>query len=1065
MPVLYNTNFLVGLDNRLYDLGNIIYNYSSNTVQISASSPTLAMSSINYDRPTMILETDIVASMDGYPANGDQVLTFGPVVQSRTAILGAGANGAAFSNDGITINPLGVANVVSNLASAVSWDGFKWFGNILRTLSTTSTNAISYDGIQWMYLSSTSTPGASGYAWKVYYTGHIYVLSGYTFNAGTTATAYSYDGINWTAVTLAASFQAYSFGWNGTAFVLGGSSAPYLYYSLDGITWTAATHSFTTVQDVVWMGDKWVACGIVSTSRVAYTFDRTGATGWTTATTSTIFGSNALRLSWNGKILVIQSNGTNTLGYSYNGITWVGLGTTIFPSLQWGSLQWNGKSFLAGGGRNGGASTNGLAYSYNGVNWVGLGTTVINQPYNIAYNARRQHTITYQRNMTIAVGTTTFGSAYSYDGIIWTNFTNPTIGQGGGIAYNGRVWVSGTNSTGNSLAFSKDGFSWTTIGSSAALLKVAPQRMTWNGTIFVAVCDDNTAGNCIAYSYEGTTWMPSYQSNSIFWGGAWSVASNSQMIIAVGLNNAGVGNTIAYSTNGYNWIGLGASTITRWGFDVANNGSMWVAVGSLGQIAYSYDGITWLPTGTTVFSTNNVRGVAWNGTMWVAVGQSPFVAYSYNGINWTAGSGTGLFTTSGYGVTWNGTMWVAAGQGTNSLMYSFNGITWVGITGTTRFSTLAYSVASNYQVPPKAFIQHPTLAFGSNSGARGNTIAYSPDGITWTGLGNTVFSTQGRRAFWSGKIWIAGGQGGNTLAYSYDGFQWVGLGSSTFTTVCNSVCYNGSIWVAVGQGSNTIAYSTNGFTWTGVTNSTSIFTTQGYGIAWNGNTFLATGTGANTIATSINGITWNGSTSFPFNTTNGGRHPGTNGFLWVVPYTSLAGNGLAYSYDITGRSGWTTTTGIFTNGGLSVTWNGQIWVAGGGGSPGGIVFSRDGINWTVITGAPLNNTTPDVCWNGTRFVAYGSSASYSADGITWYGSAFNAAVVVPPRVFSGDGFVASNPGVGAFAPPSAMILNTYGISGNGIAQSQILEIVSSDPYYQTGFTNMSVKVECNNVYQ
>jgi hypothetical protein len=112
---------------------------------------------------------------------------------------------------------------------------------------------------------------------------------------------------------------------------------------------------------------------------------------------------------------------------------------------------------------------------------------------------------------------------------------------------------------------------------------------------------------------------------------------------------------------------------------------------------------------------------------------SPFVAYSYDGIVWRAGTGTGLFTTAGYGVSWNGTVWVAAGLGPNSLMYSYNGINWVGITLKTRLSSFGYGVASNYQVPPKAFIQHPTLAFGAYSGGTGNTIAYSPDGITWTG--------------------------------------------------------------------------------------------------------------------------------------------------------------------------------------------------------------------------------------------------------------------------------------------------------------------------------------------
>jgi hypothetical protein len=45
-----------------------------------------------------------------------------------------------------------------------------------------------------------------------------------------------------------------------------------------------------------------------------------------------------------------------------------------------------------------------------------------------------------------------------------------------------------------------------------------------------------------------------------------------------------------------------------------------------------------------------------------------------------------------------------------------------------------------------------------------------------------------------------------------------------------------------------------------------------------------------------------------------------------------------------------------------------------------------------------------------------------------------------------------------------MVLNNNGISGNGIAKSQTLEIVSSDPYYQTGFDNMSVTVRQSSIY-
>jgi hypothetical protein len=39
-----------------------------------------------------------------------------------------------------------------------------------------------------------------------------------------------------------------------------------------------------------------------------------------------------------------------------------------------------------------------------------------------------------------------------------------------------------------------------------------------------------------------------------------------------------------------------------------------------------------------------------------------------------------------------------------------------------------------------------------------------------------------------------------------------------------------------------------------------------------------------------------------------------------------------------------------------------------------------------------------------------------------------------------------------------MVLNNSSISGNGIVASQTLEFVSSDPYYQDGFNNVSITV-------
>jgi hypothetical protein len=90
--------------------------------------------------------------------------------------------------------------------------------------------------------------------------------------------------------------------------------------------------------------------------------------------------------------------------------------------------------------------------------------------------------------------------------------------------------------------------------------------------------------------------------------------------------------------------------------------------------------------------------------------------------------GTGRFSSAGYGVAWNGTRWVAVGQGTNS-------------------------------------------------------IAYSADGITWTGLGTGTFSTYGVGVAWNGTRWVAVGRGTNSIAWSADGVTWTGLGTGTFSTL------------------------------------------------------------------------------------------------------------------------------------------------------------------------------------------------------------------------------------------------------------------------------------------
>jgi hypothetical protein len=77
-------------------------------------------------------------------------------------------------------------------------------------------------------------------------------------------------------------------------------------------------------------------------------------------------------------------------------------------------------------------------------------------------------------------------------------------------------------------------------------------------------------------------------------------------------------------------------------YGIAWFNSTWVAVGSLGSIFTSTNGITWVPATTGSGATSNdLRGVAGSGSTAVAVGLSGTVLTSSDGVNWTLQSPTG----------------------------------------------------------------------------------------------------------------------------------------------------------------------------------------------------------------------------------------------------------------------------------------------------------------------------------------------------------------------------------------------------------------------------------------
>ena len=117
---------------------------------------------------------------------------------------------------------------------------------------------------------------------------------------------------------------------------------------------------------------------------------------------------------------------------------------------------------------------------------------------------------------------------------------------------------------------------------------------------------------------------------------------------------------------------------------------------------------------------------------------------------------------------------------------------------------------------------------------------------------------------WSNEqsLAVAGGSGTNSLAYSNDGIFWTGLGNTLLSTVYD-VEWNGIIWVACGvpiSGNKSIAYSTNGKQWN-LPTQTNLFDVNATKIGWNGSFWTVIGSstvgnGSYNIATSMNGIKW-----------------------------------------------------------------------------------------------------------------------------------------------------------------------------------------------------------------
>jgi len=820
------------------------------------------------------------------------------------------------------------------------------------------------------------------------------------------------------------------------------------------------------INGIAWNGSLWVTVGanrynkdytkIINVGN-CIAVSNSGISGWYGVATRNLFDVG-MSVTWNGTIWVATGVGVNTLAYSYNGVHWVGLGNSVFK-VSGNTIAWSGKRantmyipqtrILALCNSNNNAGT--IAYSFSGTNnfiydtslniwnWatthLGLSTTTLfTQANAAAWNGAQW----------IAVGTPVSGS------IVGNTLAFSSIFNGGGYLSNYRYVLAGNVITPNSLG--NAGNVW--IGLGNYTFYTAGNGIGWNGNIWVAA---GQGGNSLAYSPNGFSWFG--LGTRVFSTSATSVTWSGSYWLATGVG----GNTLAYSADGVIWVGLGRNIFTTQANGAAWNGRFWVAAGQGGNtLAMSWDTVNWRGLGATYFTTlANAVATNTDGTMWVAAGQGTnTLMYSTNGILWTAVN-SNPFSTTGNAVTWNGKFWVASGTGTNTLGYSPDGINWTG-EGSSLIVTpgLSGSVVANMGVGcaiiPTNYTTLPvtTTPLWAMGGTGTNTLAFSLNGIVWTGVGNSVFTTQCNSVAYapiipgntvSSGTWVAAGQGTNSLAYSTTGNTWTGLGTVIFSTSGQSVQWNGVMWVATGAGiGNTLAYSYTGNVWFG--SGRNIFNVTGNAIAWSGSMWVATGSGStlaqgigNTLAYSYNGIHWSGAGCGIFRTSGNGV--AWNGVIWVA--VGAGGNTMAYSYN---GIQWTGTgLNIFSTVGNGIAWNGQNWVAVGTGTN-SIAWSPSGITrWTALgqSNAATANLSIgySVTWSGQIWMVGGIGSTsitvYSPNGIQWFNSA-NAGVMTAACGVAYSNYFTNK-----------LTFNTYGPS-----KTQTLDIVA-DSYYQTGYNTLN----------
>jgi hypothetical protein len=191
---------------------------------------------------TGFASTNVVTSTDGVswtattaiPLSSVNSVAASPTLWVATsAITQVGFDRVATSPDAVTWTPNASATAILDSGAQKShYNGSYW---VMVGAGSANSFAKSTDGLTW------TGYGTNGFAGiDVVWNGSIWVAVGSQVGASQEQSAVSSDGQTWTTHNIPsyAGNVAYCIAWNGSYFIVGGASGPYI-YSVDGINWTS----------------------------------------------------------------------------------------------------------------------------------------------------------------------------------------------------------------------------------------------------------------------------------------------------------------------------------------------------------------------------------------------------------------------------------------------------------------------------------------------------------------------------------------------------------------------------------------------------------------------------------------------------------------------------------------------------------------------------------------------------------------------------------------------------------------------------------------------------------